>query len=82
MLGDTIDPSVSVPIANPTTPAAVAEADPAEDPLEVSVIFQGVFVVPLNHNPPCASAPIESLATKTAPAFRRRSTTVASISGT
>jgi len=32
--GEIIDPSVSVPIENPTSPAAVAEAEPAEDPLE------------------------------------------------
>tara|TARA_B100000965_G_C19246216_1_gene606626 strand:+ start:481 stop:666 length:186 start_codon:yes stop_codon:yes gene_type:complete len=32
--GDTIDPSVSVPIANATKPAEAAEAEPAEEPLE------------------------------------------------
>src|SRR5689334_18442196 len=30
--GDEIDPSVSVPIAKATQPAAVAEAEPADDP--------------------------------------------------
>ena len=30
--GETIEPQVSVPMANATSPAAVAEADPAEDP--------------------------------------------------
>ena len=31
---DAFDPPVSVPIANPTSPATVAEAGPADDPLE------------------------------------------------
>src|SRR5215469_8327351 len=81
-LGDTIEPSVSVPSENPTRPAAVAEAEPADEPLDVCSMFHGVLVMPLNHRPPCASAPIESLPTSTAPALRRRSTTVASLSGT
>src|SRR5438067_230478 len=81
-LGDTMDPRVSVPSEKPTNPAAVAEAEPAEDPLEVSSVFQGVLVMPLNHNPPCASAPMESLAISTAPALRSRSTTVASCCAT
>jgi hypothetical protein len=29
-----IEPQVSVPIEKPTRPAAVAEAEPAEEPLE------------------------------------------------
>src|SRR5215469_12643238 len=33
--GDTIEPRVSVPIENPTSPAAVAAAGPADDPLEL-----------------------------------------------
>src|SRR5947207_1320750 len=81
-LGETIEPSVSVPSVNPTSPAAVELADPALDPLDVASVFQGVLVIPLNHRPPCASAPIESLAIRTAPALRSRSTTVASLSGT
>src|SRR5213593_4836224 len=78
--GETIEPSVSVPIENPTRPAAVADAGPADDPLEPrrsSSGTQGLRVTPPNHLGPCASAPIESLATSTAPAARRRSTTVA-----
>jgi hypothetical protein len=35
VLGETMDPSVSVPMENPTSPAAVADAEPAEEPLEV-----------------------------------------------
>src|SRR5579862_8830318 len=73
--GDTIDPRVSVPIENPTSPADVAEAGPAEDPLELSSILQGFRVLPPNHNPPWASAPMDSLAIRTAPASRSRSTT-------
>src|ERR1017187_7385695 len=74
-LGETIDPSVSVPSVKPTSPAAVAAAGPALDPLDVCSVFHGVFVMPLNHSPPCASAPIESFAISTAPALRSRSTT-------
>src|SRR6266404_3679530 len=79
--GETIEPSVSVPIEKPTSPAAVAAAGPADEPLDPrrsSSGAQGLRVTPPNHLGPCASAPIESLATKTAPASRRRSTTVAS----
>jgi hypothetical protein len=32
--GETIDPQVSVPIEKATRPADVADADPAEDPLD------------------------------------------------
>src|SRR5436190_12406680 len=79
--GETIEPSVSVPMENPTRPAEVAEAGPAEDPLEplrFSSGAHGLRVTPPNHFAPCAKAPIESFATSTAPASRRRSTTVAS----
>src|SRR5205085_9874112 len=81
-LGETMEPRVSVPSEKPTSPAAVAEADPALEPLDVASVFHGVLVMPLNHSPPCASAPMESLAINTAPAARSRSTTVASLSGT
>src|SRR5262245_22223057 len=77
-----IDPRVSVPIENPTSPAAVAEPGPADEPLELFSGDHGLRVEPPNHTPPCASAPIDSFATRTAPASRRRSTTVASTSGT
>ena len=66
-----IEPSVSVPIEKPTSPAVVAEAGPADEPLEPilsSSTCQGLRVTPANHLPPCASAPIESFATSTAPA--------------
>jgi hypothetical protein len=32
--GEEIEPNVSLPMLNPTSPAAVAEAGPAEDPLD------------------------------------------------
>ena len=80
--GEMIEPSVSVPIEKPTRPAAVAAPGPADDPLELRSVFQGLRVEPPNHTPPCASAPIDSFATSTAPASRRRSTTVASRSMT
>src|SRR6188474_2778150 len=75
--GETIEPSVSVPSEKPTSPAAVAEPGPADDPLDPRP-FHGFLVWPRNQLSPCASAPSESLATSTAPASRSRSTTVAS----
>src|ERR1700727_3763932 len=45
-LGEVIDPSVSVPIEKAHSPAAVAEAEPALDPLEPSLRFQGLRVQP------------------------------------
>ena len=77
-----IDPRVSVPIAKPTRPADVAAPGPADDPLELVSGAHGLRVNPPNHTPPCASAPIESFATSTAPASRSLSTIVASQSGT
>src|SRR5215467_2533453 len=78
--GEEIDPSVSEPMAKATQPAAVAEADPADDPLEPCFVFQGLRVIPPNHLSPCANAPSVSLATSTAPASSSRFTTVASSS--
>ncbi len=75
--GDTIDPSVSVPMANPTSPAATADAGPAEEPLEPSYVSHGFRVIPPNHTSPMASAPVVSLASSTAPASSSRFTTVA-----
>jgi hypothetical protein len=46
--GDTMEPSVSLPIAKPTNPAAVAAAEPAEEPLEPCSRFQGFRVRPPN----------------------------------
>src|SRR5262245_2950553 len=66
--GDTIEPSVSVPIAKPTSPATVAAADPADEPLEPFLSSQGLRVRPPNQPSPIASAPRLSLAISTAPA--------------
>ena len=73
-----MEPRVSVPTPKPTRPAEVAAAGPADDPLELVAGFLGYFVDPPYQTPPIASAPIDSLATSTAPASRSRSTIVAS----
>ncbi len=70
--GDTIDPSVSLPTLNPTKPATVAEADPADDPEDPCSKSHGLRVFPPNHTSPHASAPSVSFAISTAPASSRR----------
>src|SRR5215467_10933065 len=70
--GDEIEPRVSDPMANATQPAAVADADPADDPLDPCLVFHGLRVMPPNHLSPCARAPSVSLATSTAPAASSR----------
>src|SRR3982750_1605263 len=59
--GDEIEPSVSEPMAKATHPAEVAEAEPADEPLDPCFGFQGLRVIPPNHLSPCASAPSVSL---------------------
>ena len=76
--GEMIEPRVSVPMANPTSPAAVAEPDPAEEPLDPCSVFHGLRVRPPNQRSPCASAPMLNLATSTAPASVNFEYTVAS----
>src|SRR5271166_2952124 len=44
--GATMEPNVSVPIANAASPAAVAAAEPALDPRDPSSVFQGLRVWP------------------------------------
>ena len=73
-----IDPLVSLPIANATPPAAVADAGPADEPLEPCVGSHGLLVWPPNQLSPAASSPVASLAISTAPAARSISTTLAS----
>src|SRR5882757_6633794 len=73
-----MDPLVSVPIPKATSPPAVADAGPADDPLDPSSGFHGFLVVPPNHRSPCASSPDASFASSTAPASRSISTTLAS----
>ena len=75
--GEIIDPQVSVPMAKATSPAAVADAEPAEDPLDPCLRFHGFFVTPPYHISPIASAPIVSFATNIAPASSSYCTTVA-----
>src|SRR3984893_18209832 len=78
--GEEIDPRVSEPMLKATHPAAVADAGPAEEPLEPCAGFQGLRVLPPNHTSPSASAPSVSFATSTAPAASSRCTTAASSS--
>ena len=73
-----MEPPVSVPIANATRPAEVADAGPADDPLDPRSVFQGLRVRARNHKSPTANSPVDSLATRTAPASRSRATTVES----
>src|SRR6266568_5177395 len=54
--GEEIEPSVSEPMLKATHPAAVAEAGPADEPLDPCLVFQGLRVTPPNHTSPCASA--------------------------
>ena len=46
--GEIIEPQVSVPMAKGTSPATVADAEPAEDPEDPVFRFQGFFVLPPN----------------------------------
>ena len=80
--GSTIDPSVSVPIENPTSPAAVADPGPADEPCDPIERSHGFLVCPPNQMSSLASSPVASFATSTAPAASRRDTTVASRSMT
>src|SRR5580698_6987461 len=82
MLGPTMLPPVSLPIANATNPAAVAAPGPALEPDDPSSISHGFLVWPPNQISLSASAPMLNLATSTAPACCRRLTTVASSAGT
>src|SRR5688572_21509187 len=70
--GETIDPSVSVPIVNGNKPATTEAADPADDPLDPCCRFQGFFVSPPNHLLLYAKAPKDSFAHRIAPASFRR----------
>src|SRR5208337_3386592 len=82
MLGLTMLPPVSLPMAKPTNPAAVAAPGPALDPDAPSSSSHGFTVWPPNQMSFSASAPRLSLATSTAPASRSRFTTTASCAGT
>ena len=82
MEGLTMLPSVSLPMAKATSPAAVAAPGPALEPDEPSSSSQGFMVWPPNQMSLSASAPMLSLATSTAPASLRRSTTALFFVGT
>src|SRR6266853_6907506 len=82
MLGDTMLPSVSLPMEKPTRPAAVAAPGPALDPDAPSSSSHGFIVWPPNQMSFSASAPRLNLATSTAPASFRRCTTAESAAGT
>src|SRR5437763_1394099 len=76
--GEMMLPCVSLPNEKPTRPAAVALAEPADEPDEPSFGFHGLRVMRSpNHLSPHASAPSDSFATRTAPASSRRFATVA-----
>ena len=47
--GETMLPSVSLPSAKPTRPAAAVAADPADEPLEPRRGSHGLRVLPPNH---------------------------------
>src|SRR5688572_12464464 len=55
--GDTMEPSVSEPIANGTSPAETTAHGPAEEPDDPVSMFHGHFVCPPNQLSPFASAP-------------------------
>ena len=77
-----IEPPVSDPMENATSPAAVAEPGPAEEPDASCCVFQGLRVTPPNHCAVSASAPDASFATRIAPASLSLKYTVASVSMT
>src|ERR1700751_1853917 len=70
--GLTMLPPVSLPIENPTKPAAGAARGPSLDPDAPSSGSHGFIVWPPNQMSLSASAPRLSLATSTAPASWRR----------
>src|ERR1700727_1706734 len=70
--GEEIEPNVSEPMAKGPHPQAAPKAEPADEPLEPSLVFHGFRVRPPNHLSPIASAPRESFAIRTAPASSRR----------
>src|SRR5580692_2955650 len=81
MLGLTMLPPVSLPIENPTSPAAVAAPGPALEPDAPSSSSHGFTVCPPNQISFSASAPRLSFATSTGPASCNRFTTAASFDG-
>ena len=81
MLGATMLPPVSLPMANPTNAAATAAPGPALDPDAPSSSNHGFIVWPPNQMSLSASAPSDNLAISTAPASCSRATTTESFGG-
>jgi len=80
-----MEPPWSPPIPTSTSPAATAAATPLEDPPEVYSSSWGLITGPDRENSPLPAnerLSMFSFAVIVAPASRRRSTTVASWSGT
>src|SRR5271157_4218458 len=86
--GHTIEPHVSVPMANPASPAATIAPDPEDEPQVQQLVSQGFLVSPCSDadaymypspppSPP-ANSIIAALPSNTAPTFFRCSITVAS----
>src|ERR1700722_18465240 len=77
--GRITEPSVCVPSATGTRPAATAAAEPEDEPPGVCAWFQGLTV-----GPGCRQAnSVDTVLPKiVAPRLRRRSTTQASLAGT
>src|SRR5271165_558086 len=82
--GQTIEPHVSVPIANPASPAATIAPEPDDDPQVQQLVSQGFLPAPCNeaeanrYPSPPASSIIAALPISTAPTRRRCSITAAS----
>src|SRR3989338_5339132 len=79
------DPPVSDPKAAGTSPAATATADPPEEPPGTLFVFHGFFVGPyaeFSVEDPIANSSMLVRPRIIAPAFLRRSTTVASYAAT
>src|SRR6185436_20566291 len=78
------EPPVSDPSAIGTMPAATAVADPPDDPPETRVVSHGLRTGPnaeFSFDEPIANSSQLVLPITTAPAFVRRSTTVALYGG-
>src|SRR3954471_8011002 len=79
-----MDPQVSDPMANGTIPAPTADPGPLDDPPDQRLGSHGLLPGPVKlanawlYPMPPASSTMPSLAQRTAPASRRRVTTVAS----
>jgi len=82
--GQTIEPQVSEPSANPTSPAATAAPDPEDEPQLQRSVSQGLSAAPVREAPateypsPPAISIMASVPSSTAPASSSRRTTVAS----